>query len=121
VQNERIHPILTIHSIWKKRRRLVGGREAELLDALQAANLAALRAEGLGSNRRVERVCRLPHVTPQYIAGQARRLRQERRFDARLLLHIIESGDPLPPTRQELDAQDRQRYTEGEYADIIEH
>jgi predicted transcriptional regulator len=122
-QTSRFHDNLPLNCTWIKRNKLSGARAAELISALEAANLAALRAEGLGSNHRVQRVCRLPHVTPEYIAGQARRLRQEHRFAATLLLHIVESGDPLPseqdPSQQE--AEDRRRYFTGTYADIVEH
>ena len=68
----------------------------------------------------MRRICRLPHVTPEYIAGQARRLRQERRFSATLLLHIVECGDPLP-RQVDYDEEDRSRYYRGPFADIIEH
>jgi hypothetical protein len=123
VKTSRFQGYLPVSCLWQKRNKLSGARAAELISALEAANLAALRAEGLGSNHRVQRVCRLPHVTPEYIAGQARRLRQEHRFAATLLLHIVESGDPLPseqdPSHQE--AEDRRRYFTGTYADIVEH
>jgi len=122
-QSTRFQQFAHIRCRWVKRPGEAERRAAELLSALQAANLAALRAEGLGVNHRVQRVCRLPHVTPEYIAGQARRLRQERRFAATLLLHIVESGDPLPPPLDpyQEEAEDRQRYIRGPYADIIDH
>lgn len=118
----RFHGKEVIHRLWIKRNKLSGVRATQAISALEAANLAALRAEGLGSNHRVQRVCRLPHVTPQYIAGQARRLRQEHRFAATLLLHIVESGDPLPSDRDDdSEREDRLRYITGKYADIIQH
>jgi hypothetical protein len=87
------------------------------LDQMQR-NLAALRAEGLRENPRVLAVSELDHITESYIHRQASRLRQEGRFTTSLLLHILESGDPLPEVT---DPNDPNRYVSGELAELIQH
>jgi hypothetical protein len=67
------------------------------------ANLAAFRAEGVGSNRRVNELCERGYVTPEYIRGLAANLRSEQRFRAGVLILAVDHHDPLP--RDHNDAQ----------------
>ncbi len=83
------------------------------------ANLRALREEGVGESPPVRQVCRMAHVSPEYIHAQADRLRREGRFQPALLIHVIRCKDPLPPPTG--DEQDGRRYICGAYADLIQH
>lgn len=96
------------------------GREVdEPLNEAESENLAAFREEGLGLNQRVRQACRLPHVSPEYIRAQARRLHLEKRYNPGLLLLVVEAADPFPDGEQLLDPQDPRRYVIGKYADYI--
>ena len=95
-----------------------GREEDEPLSDQAAENLAAFREEGVGLNRRVRRACQLPHVTPDYIHAQAKRLHLEQRYLAGLLLHVVESEDPFPSEEQLLDPDDPERYIRGKLASL---
>jgi hypothetical protein len=64
------------------------------------ANLEAFRSFGLMKNDFILKICKLDHVTPDYILGQKRRLEAEGRYSHGLLLRVIKDDDYLPPRYQ---------------------
>lgn len=111
VENEQNEPAFNSRSHSKRRR-------PPKLSSLAQQNLEAFRAEGVGSNPRVQRVCQMEHVNPAFIHAQAQRLKSEKRFSARLLVYVVERADPLP---KEDDPDDTRRYITGKYAEFIIH
>jgi hypothetical protein len=77
----------------KKDRTATGSTRS---DPLVRANLEAFAAIGLVRNDFVLEICKMDHVTPDYILGQAKRLEAERRYSHGLLLTVIRSHDHLP-------------------------
>jgi hypothetical protein len=65
-------------------------------DPVVRANLEVFGSIGVTSNDFVLEICKMDHVTPDYILGQAKRLEAERRYSPGLLLTVIRSRDHLP-------------------------
>jgi hypothetical protein len=78
----------------KKKDRTASGRARS--DPVVRANLGAFGSIGVTSNEFVLEICKMDHVTPDYILGQAKRLQAERRYSHGLLLTVIRSHDHLP-------------------------
>jgi DNA-binding MarR family transcriptional regulator len=65
-------------------------------DPVVRANLEAFGSIGVRRNGFVLEICRMEHVTPDYILGQKKRLEAERRYSHGLLLTVVRSNDYLP-------------------------
>jgi hypothetical protein len=65
-------------------------------DPVVRANLEAFASIGLARNDFVLEICKMDHVTPDYIRGQKKRLETEHRYSHGLLLTVIRSNDYLP-------------------------
>ncbi len=80
--------------IIKKEDRIAEGRPRS--DPMVQANLEAFRSIGLVKNAFVLEICKMDHVTPNYILGQKKRLEAERRYSGGLLLTVVRCNDYLP-------------------------
>jgi hypothetical protein len=80
-------------------------------------NLTALEEHGIASTPKTVELCKLAHVTPAYIHGQAARLHKEGRFATGLLVTILRCNDPLPQNKNNLD---RHRYTCGQFSAYVQ-
>jgi hypothetical protein len=92
----------------KKKDRSARGRPRS--DPMVRANLEAFASIGLACNDFVLEICKMDHVTPDYILGQKKRLKAERRYSNGLLLTVIRSNDYLPAkyiTRDKPESQPR--------------
>jgi predicted transcriptional regulator len=92
--------------IRKKEDRTVHSRARS--DPVVRANLEAFASIGLARNDFVQEICKMDHVTPDYIRGQKKRLEAERRYSHGLLLTVIRSNDYLPDkyiTHEEPESQ----------------
>jgi predicted transcriptional regulator len=65
-------------------------------DPMVRANQEAFASIGLARNDFVLEICKMDHVTPDYILGQKKRQEAERRYSHGLLLTVIRSNDYLP-------------------------
>lgn len=65
------------------------------------ATIQELKAAGVVGPRLVK-LARLPHVSPAYVRAWDAQLRWEKgdEYKPGLLIHVIESGSPAPPTRE---------------------
>jgi hypothetical protein len=77
----------------KKDRTALGSARS---DPVVRANLEAFASIGLARNDFVLEICKMDHVTPDYIRGQKKRLETEHRYSHGLLLTVIRSNDYLP-------------------------
>jgi hypothetical protein len=90
LQNVRRHPK---RKYPQKKRTATGRSRSDLV----SANLEAFRSIGLVKNDFILEICKLDHVSPDYILGQKRRLEAERRYSHGLLLRVVKDDDYLPP------------------------
>jgi hypothetical protein len=82
-----------LHHADKKDRTALGSARS---DPVVRANLEAFASIGLARNDFLSEICKMDHVTPDYIRGQKKRLEAERRYSHGLLLTVIRSHDYLP-------------------------
>jgi hypothetical protein len=90
LQNVKRHP----KRKYPQQKRTVTGRSRP---NSVCANLEVFRSFGLMKNDFVLEICKLDHVTPDYILGQKRRLEAEGRYSRGLLLKVVKDDDYLPP------------------------
>jgi hypothetical protein len=72
------------------------------------ANQQTFASFGLVQNDPVLEICKMDHVTPDYILGRKRQREAERRYSHGLLLTVVRCKDKLPPkylTHEEEDSQ----------------
>ena len=81
-------------------------------------NISLLKSAGVGEPMR-SRIANLDHVNPEYIKAHAAKVKREKK-SAGMLIHRLKSGDPIPETKRDPEAE-RRKYIDGEYSDLINH